>query len=340
LELARAYYLKRLLKLEYDMTMVNKQGAMMDRWFKTPNAMVDDITGDVISPQAAAILNSIIRFTEGMQGREWAQIPHAFFMRKTRTKRRETIGKYIKELTDHNLIKVQKNNGKTTCYSINWRCDIWYQVASVSTKTSTDEPYRLKRTSTDEVKEPVRMNRTAFDETSTDEPYTYKDIKDSNKEYIYTRDEKNNDVIATMENNAQSISDWQAPNKETMQAELVRAGSMLNMTDDQYQIYVDDFKGHFEQNALKGKPLLGERNRKNRLRQWLENVAKKQSKQSNVFQGNTNANHQSANSQPKHYDTGTTAGYAAKLDADAERYYAERAARAEQAANGSAESAF
>lgn len=322
------------------MTMMNEQGVMMDKWFKTPNAVVDDITGDVISPQAAAILNSIIRFTEGMQGREWAQIPHAFFMRKTRAKRRETIGKYIKELTDNKLIKVQKMNGKTTSYSINWQCDIWYQVASVATKTSTDEPYRLKRTSTDEVKEPVRMNRTAFAETSTDEPYTYKDIKDNNKEYIYiSENEKNDDVISVMNKNAQSILDWQAPSKETMQAELVRAGSALQMTDDQYQIYVGDFKAHFEQNALTGKPLLGDRNRKNRLRQWLENKAKKQPK-SNIFQGNTNANHQSANSQHQQFDTSTTSGYAAKLDADAAAYYAEQAARAQQSADGSTENAF
>lgn len=285
------------------MTMVNKQGVLMDRWFKTPNAVVDDITGDVISPQAATILNSIIRFTEGMQGREWAQIPHAFFMRKTRAKRRETIGKYIKELTDQDLVRVQKSNGKTTSYAINWKSPLWYQTSSVEVKTSTDEPYRLKRTSTDEVKEPVRLNRTAFAETSTDEPYTYKDSKDINKDNIYiSENEKNDDVISVMQNNAQSILDWQPPSKETMQAELIRAGSILNMTDDQYQIYVGDFKGHFEQNALKGKPLLGERNRKNRLRQWLENIAKKQPKKSNVFQGNTNGSHQSANSQPSHFD--------------------------------------
>ncbi|HCH27011.1 MULTISPECIES: hypothetical protein [Psychrobacter] len=289
------------------MTMVNKQGVLMDRWFKTPNAVVDDITGDVISPQAATILNSIIRFTEGMQGREWAQIPHAFFMRKTRAKRRETIGKYIKELTDQDLVRVQKSNGKTTIYAINWKSPLWYQTPSVEVKTSTDEPYRLKRTSTDEVKEPVRTNRTAFAETSTDEPYTYKDSKDINKDNIYTSgNEKNDDVISVMKNNAQSILDWQPPSKETMQAELVRAGSVLNMSDDQYQIYVGDFKGHFEQNALKGKPLLGDRNRKNRLRQWLENIAKKQPKKSNVFQGNNNAINQSANSQhqqqPNHFD--------------------------------------
>lgn len=127
--------------------------------------------------------------------------------------------------------------------------------------------------------------------------------EETNKENIHiSGNEKNDDVISVMNKNAQSILDWQAPSKETMQAELVRAGSILNMTDDQYQIYVDDFKGHFEQNALTGKPLLGDRNRKNRLRQWLENKAKKQSKKSNIFQGTNNGSHQSSNSQPSHFD--------------------------------------
>ena len=154
-----------------------------------------------------------------------------------------------------------------------------------------------------------------------------RDNKENTKENIYiSENEKNDDVISVMNKNAQSISDWQAPSKEVMQAELVRAGSILNMTDDQYQIYVDDFKGHFEQNALTGKPLLGDRNRKNRLRQWLENIAKKQSRQSNVFQGNNNANHQSANSQhqPKRSQADI---YADKLNAElAERFPDEFAA--------------
>lgn len=142
-----------------------------------------------------------------------------------------------------------------------------------------------------------------------------RDNKENTKENIYISGEKNNDVISIMENNAQSIFNWQAPSKETMQAELIRAGSILDMTDDQYQIYVDDFKGHFEQNALTGKPLLGDRNRKNRLRQWLENIAKKQSKQSNVFQGVSNERHNTANNsnQPKRSQADI---YADKLNAD------------------------
>ena len=73
---------------------------------------------------------------------------------------------------------------------------------------------------------------------------------------------------------------------------------------------------------------------------WYLNAQSK-TQQTN-YQGNTDAdtNNQSANSQHQQFDTSTTAGYAAKLDADADAYYAEQAAIAEQTAYGSPESAF
>ena len=59
------------------------------------------------------------------------------------------------------------------------------------------------------------------------------------------------------------------------------------------------------------------------------------------YQGNTDANNQPANlGNQQQFDTSTTSGYAAKLDADADAYYAEQAAIAEQTAYGSPESAF
>ena len=71
---------------------------------------------------------------------------------------------------------------------------------------------------------------------------------------------------------------------------------------------------------------------------WYLNAQPKP--QQTNYQGNTNANHQPANHSNQQFDTSTTAGYAAKLDADAAAYYAEQAARAQQSINGSTESAF
>ncbi len=61
---------------------------------------------------------------------------------------------------------------------------------------------------------------------------------------------------------------------------------------------------------------------------WYLNAQPKQNNQSQQtnYQGNNHANHQQPNSQSQQYDTSTTAGYAAKLDADAAAYYARQAA--------------
>ena len=159
------------------MTMLNKQGVLMDKWFKSPNAIIDDITGDIVSPQAAIILYSIMRLTEGVRGRNWASIPHSFFMRKTRTKRRETISKYIDELIENELINVKKSNGKVTEYAINWQSKLWYSLPEIEQKTASSVPVRLNRTSTLQPYIPVRFIRTGQLRTSTFHPYTYKDIK-------------------------------------------------------------------------------------------------------------------------------------------------------------------
>lgn len=253
----------------------------------------------------------------------------------------DTIKRTIKSLREKNLLLVEKLSSnsfnRVNHYTVNYQALSELELKKPESPAIVDKGNMHQSTSAEYTQHQGNMHQS--DKSNMHQ--CLRDNKENTKENIYiSENEKNDDVISVMNKNAQSISDWQAPSKEVMQAELVRAGLILQMTDDQYQIYVDDFKGHFEQNALTGKPLLGDRNRKNRLRQWLENIAKKQSKQSNVFQRNTNANTQPANNQHQQYDTSTTAGYAAKLDADAAAYYAEQAAIAQQSANGSTENAF
>lgn len=252
----------------------------------------------------------------------------------------DTIKRIIKSLREKNLLLVEKLSSnsfnRVNHYTVNYQALSELELKKPESPAIVDKGNMHQSTSAEYTQHQGNMHQS--DKSNMHQ--CLRDNKENTKENIYiSNSEKNDDVISVMNKNAQSISDWQAPSKEVMQAELVRAGLILQMTDDQYQIYVDDFKGHFEQNALKGNPLLGDRNRKNRLRQWLENEAKKQPK-SNIFQGNTNANHQPANHRNQQFDTSTTAGYAAKLDADAAAYYAEQAARAQQSINGSTESAF
>tara|TARA_R110000850_G_C9996021_1_gene467905 strand:+ start:13668 stop:14621 length:954 start_codon:yes stop_codon:yes gene_type:complete len=250
-----------------------------------------------------------------------------------------TIKRISKNLISMNLLLVEKlaNNSfdRVNHYTVNYEKLAELVVNKPKSTVTTDSVNVTQSNGANCPQHSVNVTQS----DSVNMHQCLRDNKETNKENIYTNDSQNEDVISVMNKNAQSILDWQAPSKNEMQAELIRAGSTLQMTDDQYQIYVGDFKAHFEQNALKGNPLLGDRNRKNRLRQWLENIAKKQPKQSNVFQGNTNANHQPANNQHQQYDTSTTAGYAAKLDADAAAYYAEQA-RAQQSIDGSTENAF
>lgn len=75
---------------------------------------------------------------------------------------------------------------------------------------------------------------------------------------------------------ADDIENWAVPSIDEMRAELFRAGKMMQLTDDQYSLHVDDFKSHYAEQALLGKPLLTDGNRKAKLRKWLAGEVDKQ----------------------------------------------------------------
>lgn len=93
------------------------------------------------------------------------------------------------------------------------------------------------------------------------------------KLYIQTDHIKQNDA-----NNDQSIrnhddiQEWEAPVKITMQDELSLINIKLEMTDDEYELHVKDFKIYYAEKAQNGKPLKNKNIRKLRLRQWLQRV--------------------------------------------------------------------
>ena len=289
------------------MTMLNKQGVLMDKWFKSPNAIIDDITGDVVSPQAAIVLCSILRLTEGVRGRNWASIPHSFFMRKTRTKRRETIGKYIDELIENELINVNKSNGKVTEYAINWRSKLWYSLPALEQKTASTVPVRFISTSTFEPYIPVRFIRTGSWETSTFHPYTYKDIKtkDNSKDKKSSAPAKKTKANPPVKKKttidkpselSQQIWDDLLTLRKSKRAPLTQTAwtPIANQIAD-----IQQKTGHsLDQivtvwvtrawTAIKA--------------EWYLNHIKNDQPQQTNYQGNNHANHQSANSQPNHFD--------------------------------------
>lgn len=75
---------------------------------------------------------------------------------------------------------------------------------------------------------------------------------------------------------ADDIESWEAPNIDEMRGELFRAGKVMQLTDDQYALHVEDFKAHYAEQALLGRALATESNRKAKLRKWLSGEADKQ----------------------------------------------------------------
>lgn len=75
---------------------------------------------------------------------------------------------------------------------------------------------------------------------------------------------------------ADDIENWEAPTIDEMRGELFKAGKMMQLTDDQYALHVGDFKAHYAEQALLGKPITTESNRKAKLRKWLAGEVDKQ----------------------------------------------------------------
>jgi len=75
---------------------------------------------------------------------------------------------------------------------------------------------------------------------------------------------------------ADDIENWIAPSIDTMRGELFRAGKMMQLTDDQYELHIEEFKAHYAEQALRGNPIITESNRKAKLRKWLAGEIDKQ----------------------------------------------------------------
>ena len=76
--------------------------------------------------------------------------------------------------------------------------------------------------------------------------------------------------------NAVDMECWEAPTIDEMRAELFRAGKLMQLTDDQYSLHVDDFKAFHSAKAMEGKPLTTESVRKFKLRKWIIDEVDKQ----------------------------------------------------------------
>lgn len=93
--------------------------------------------------------------------------------------------------------------------------------------------------------------------------------------------------------NAEFIVNWNPPSREAMEEKLFIAGVPMQMTDSQYQLYVGDFKAHFEDRAKEGYPLRSDGKCQTKLRDWLQRERESHNKNMNAGGDTANRPHSS-----------------------------------------------
>lgn len=113
----------------------------------------------------------------------------------------------------------------------------------------------------------------------------------------------------------QDIQDWKAPTLEMMWGILANAGFTGTLSQQQYDLAVNDFKNYYAEQALVGKPLNTDNLRKDKLRNWIMNNKQPQGVKSNAtYQSNLSK-------RP------TTAQFTGKLGEQLGQYFGQQAER-------------
>lgn len=195
------------------------------------------------------------------------EIPHAY-------KTADTVYRSLKDLADKGIIDYQKL-GKKDLIRFTEKGKEW-----VFCQTGFDSKIGNKSESDSN----SEINPSEFGNKSEINPDSNPTDNGTNL-YNGTNDKSGHaqkiegDVLAVRDSNAESISNWQPPSKETMNSLLFMAGKKLDMTDSQYQSHVSDFKAYYEEQAANGKPIKRENLRQSKLKNWLASIADRQPKQ-------------------------------------------------------------
>lgn len=115
------------------------EGLYQSQWHRSPNAVIDRISGLVLSPSAVMVLITVVRYTAGMGGKQSAAIPTEVFKRVLGTNREKTAYAYVKEAVDSGLVQVIKKQGCVSVYSINQESDLWHKAPVVAEIASSSE---------------------------------------------------------------------------------------------------------------------------------------------------------------------------------------------------------
>lgn len=176
-------------------------------------------------------------------------------------KRADTVYRNLKVLAEKELIVYVKEGVKDlimlTEKGKTWNSKIY----------SEKNPSKAKTSENSEINPSKLGNKSENTPENTDLNPTYKDTN-----YKSTSDEVENDAnVDQVKNlNAEFVVNWKPPSRQTMETKLFMAGTPMQMTDGQYQLYVDDFKAHFEERAKDGHPLKSDGKCQARLRDWLQ----------------------------------------------------------------------
>ena len=349
----------------------DRERLKMANYFQTPNDMIDKIVGRVISGDAAWVVMTVWRYTEGMKDkatgkpRKSALIPTETFKRVLSTDRNNTAYKYVQEAVNSGLISVVKNRGKVSSYSINHACEHWYidrvvvsknDIPLVVAESASSVEKRLQDIAESASSVEKRLQDIAESDTpsSVEKRNTYKErdnkeiykeitISDSDVKDDPTPAKKLSPAKQEREILVKSLFDkWielSGQKIKPSEKRLSHINARLNDDFTEQQIidamtYVATDSWH----VANGQNLIEIAVRSTeQLEKKLIKIAALNAQQNNA-QGNTHAAYQPANrsnqQQPnQQFDTNTSSGYAAKLDADAAAYFA--SIDAQRAANPS-----
>lgn len=280
-----------------------------------------------LTPIAFSVLMRMIRMIDGYQGNDDAALSNTF-LQKNCNMSKNTVSKAVNELVEFGFLNQDAQQRKTANYTLNYEniadFDAKKHGQNLASQNLASQNMTIRFPKYDqELGQNMGSNKENIKKTSLKKTIEKnKSKKETRKSYSPEKPESVSDqiwndllILRKDKKTSNTKTAW-----TTIFNALEKAQQATGHTLDQIIAFwiTKDWKGF---NA-----------------DWYIN-AHPQPK--NNIQGATNANNQPANlSNQQQFDTSTTSGYAAKLDADADAYYAEQAAIAEQTAYGSPESAF
>ncbi|PJX25048.1 hypothetical protein CAP50_05715 [Psychrobacter sp. L7] len=307
----------------------NQRHAMNETGFTQVDNKIFDAQ-PYLSPAAFGVLMRVVRMIEGYRGNEEAALSNTFLQKNCRMSK-NTVSKAVSELVEFGFLNQDAQQRKTAIYSLNYKNIAKFDAKKLGQNLASQNLASQNLT--------IRFPKSDLVSSQN---------LGSNKENI-----KKTSLKKTIEKNKpkKAVSKFYSPEKPKSVSDQIwsdllahRAAKKTSSTKTAWTTIFNALEKAQQATGHSLDQIITywiSRDWKGFNADWYLNAQPNQNQtQQTNYQGNNNANHQSANSQHQQFDTSTTSGYAAKLDADAAAYYAEQAARAQQSADGSTENAF